>query len=240
MTGARRVTTRSTNADVHPGLRQVEINRQVAQDKRKRGPSESAGSDTPSEAEEKRAVAVKKIAAMERDLMEEDNAQDTPKVAKPRAKRLRREHALSNIPAGDSEVEAPTPRPKDITDEESEPKMGRKPKKRPPGFREAVRDLAEDTDADNDEDTEEDVEETPKPEKSKSKSKPKPKARESVGPSLSPVFASLIRRAHSLSPTTNRCHPRRRRRSKPPKRLSHLNLNPKRHQSRGSLRSKFK
>ena len=79
MTEAHRITTCSTNTNVHPGFRQVEINCQITQNKRKHHPSDSADSDTASEAVEKRALAVKKIAVMEHDLMEEDN---TPSVLK--------------------------------------------------------------------------------------------------------------------------------------------------------------
>jgi hypothetical protein len=172
MPATRRMTTRSSNANTRPGLVQVRANHQVAKDKK-----EHLASGDSEDTDERRAVAMRRIAELEHNMMEED-ADDSLKTPpqKPTKKKQHRERSSSVVT--DVEAEAPTPHPK--TDEDINTPMpkrrGPKPKKCP--FREAVQQFQVDDNLDAT-----DVEKTPQHSTAKSNA-PKRllRARESVGP----------------------------------------------------------
>jgi hypothetical protein len=144
MPATRRMTTRSANANTRPGLVQVQANHQVARDKKERpanGDSEDAG--------ERRAAAARRIAELERDIMEEDT-DDVLQAPPQNPTNQRRHRERSSSVVTDVEAEAPTPRPKDGMDEDSNTPMpkrrGSKPKRNL--FREAVWQLQQDDNLD--------------------------------------------------------------------------------------------
>jgi hypothetical protein len=77
------MTTCSSNANTHPGLVQVQANHQVARDKK-----EHLANGDLEDTDERRAVAMRRIAELEHNMMEED-ADDSLKTPpqKPTKKR---------------------------------------------------------------------------------------------------------------------------------------------------------
>lgn len=129
MSDTHRMNTRSGNANARPGLAQVILNRQVADDKKHRLRSPE------SNAEEKWSIAAKKIAAMEFAIMEEDAVDDTPRAPPSKAKKKRPCQARSESVIADSTAVSPLTPGSDSESkgEESEEERlkvkGRKPKK---------------------------------------------------------------------------------------------------------------
>lgn len=217
---ARRMTTRSSNANTRPGLVQVQANHQVARDRKER----PAGDSEDTDASERRAAAVRRIADLEHDIMEEDT-DDFLKAPpqKPTKKRQHRERSSSVVTG--IEAEAPTPPPEGETDVEIDTPMpkrrGSKPKKIP--FREAVRHFQEEDNLDAT-----DVEKTPQHTVKSNAPKRLLRARESVRPQFFFIFNVI----NLWNPFSRRPkgHPLLRGGGRLGRLLSHRNPRPNEHQ----------
>jgi hypothetical protein len=175
------MTTHSPNANTHPGLVQVQANHQVARDRKEH----LANSDLE-DTDERRAVAMRRITELEHNMMEE-GADDSLKTPPQKLTKMRQcqEHS-SSVTTG-IEAEAPTPHPKDGTDEDINTPMpnrrGPKPKKYL--FWEADWQFQEDNNLDAT-----DVEKTPQHTVKSNAPKRVLRAQESVGPQF--VLSSML------------------------------------------------
>lgn len=221
MPATRRMTTRSSNANTHPGLVQVQANHQVARDKKER-PANGDSEDT--DASERRAVAVRRIAELEHDIMEEDT-DDILKAPpqKPTKKRRHRERSSSVIT--DVEAEAPTPHPEGDMDVDTDIPMpnGRGSKWKKYLFQEAVQHFQEDNnlDATN-------AEKTPQHTAKSNAPKRHQRARGSVRPQFFFIF-NVINLWNPFSRRPKR-HPLLRGGGQLGRLLSHRNPRPNEHQ----------